>query len=342
MFGFPVDLNHIGQVMTDCVVYFLNISIPANNRYYGCITFAPDFSTKYRFYTMKKLVILIAFTGLFACQQQKNEISRLGMVRDSLSAVTSEKDQAIMDFLSSFNEIQENLDSIKALEKMITVASQQPGELQGDRKQQILEDIALLNQLIQKNKELNSSLQRRLNSANSKVGELQGMVTEFERMVSNLNSQVEQKNIEISQLTQNVEKLNIDVSQLSSQVQEVTRTVEEKTRIIDDQTVAMNKVYYAMGTVRELTDNNILEKSGGVLGVGRTLKIRRDFNRDYFTTTDMRGFTYLPLMAKKAKIISVHPSESFRISGEKTADTLFINNPQEFWKASKYLLIVID
>lgn len=291
---------------------------------------------------MKKLLVLIAIAGLFACQQQKNEISRLGMVRDSLTAVTSEKDQAILDFLTAFNEIQENLDSIKILEKMITVASEQPGELQGDRKQKILEDIALLNQLIQKNKELNTSLQRKLNSANSKIGELQGMVTEFERMVSNLNGQVEQKNIEIAQLTQNVESLNLDVSMLTQQVQEVTRTVEEKSRIIDDQTVAINKVYYAMGTVRELTDNNVLEKSGGVLGMGRTLKIRKDFNRDYFTVTDMRGFTFLPLMAKKAKIISVHPTESFRISGEKTADTLYINNPQEFWKASKYLLIVID
>lgn len=291
---------------------------------------------------MKKLLVLIAIAGLFACQQQKNEISRLGMVRDSLTAVTSEKDQAILDFLTAFNKIQENLDSIKILEKMITVASEQPGELQGDRKQKILEDIALLNQLIQKNKELNTSLQRKLNSANSKIGELQGMVTEFERMVSNLNGQVEQKNIEIAQLTQNVESLNLDVSMLTQQVQEVTRTVEEKSRIIDDQTVAINKVYYAMGTVRELTDNNVLEKSGGVLGMGRTLKIRKDFNRDYFTVTDMRGFTFLPLMAKKAKIISVHPTESFRISGEKTADTLYINNPQEFWKASKYLLIVID
>ena len=306
--------------------------------YYICI----GFFNQYRVNTMKKLVILIAITGLFACQQQKNEISRLGMVRDSLTVVSSEKDQAILDFLTAFNEIQENLDSIKILEKMITVASEQPGELKGDRKQKILEDIALLNQLIQKNKELNASLQRKLNSANSKVGELQGMVSEFERMVANLNTQVEQKNIEIAQLTQNVESLNLDVSMLSQQMQEVTRTVEEKTRIIEDQTVAMNKVYYAMGTVRELTDNNVLEKSGGVLGVGRTLKIRKDFNRDYFTTADMRGFTFLPLMAKKAKIISVHPSESFTISGEKTADTLYINNPQEFWKASKYLLIVID
>jgi hypothetical protein len=76
--------------------------------------------------------------------------------------------------------------------------------------------------------------------------------------------------------------------------------------------------------------------------MGRTLKIRKDFNREYFTEGDLRGLTYIPLHTKKARIISVHPQGSFRISGEKTADTLFIEDSSEFWKASKYLLVVFD
>lgn len=47
-------------------------------------------------------------------------------------------------------------------------------------------------------------------------------------------------------------------------------------------------------------------------------------------------------MVKKARVVSVHPSESFHITGDKRADTLFVDNAQEFWKASKYLLIVLD
>jgi len=291
---------------------------------------------------MRKIFFLLAILSVAACQQQKREIARLTNVQDSLTIVSSEKDSAILDFLTAFNEIQENLDSIKRLEKIVSVAKSQQGELKGLRKQQIVEDIALLNQLIQKNKQLNADLQKKLSVANSKIGQLQGMVTEFERMVNNLNSQIEQKDQEIAQLNRDVERLNIDVMQLADQVITARDEIREKTQIIEQQTETINKVFYALGNIKELTDNNILEKTGGVLGMGRTLKIRKDFNRDYFTPADLRGLTYIPLHAKKARVISVHPQGSFHISGNKTADTLFIDDAQEFWKASRYLLVVID
>jgi len=291
---------------------------------------------------MKKWILLFVVVALAGCQQKQQQIDRLNVVRDSLSQVAYEKDSAIMDFLTSFNEIQENLDSIKAVEKLVTVTSTQSGELKGSQKQQILEDIALLSQLLQKNKELTANLQKKLSGANAKVGQLQGMVAEFEKMVASLNVQIESKDAEIAQLSQDIQRLNIDVSQLTSQVQQVTQEVQEKTQVIETQTVELNKAWYAMGTVKELADNNVLEKSGGVLGVGRTLKMRKDFNRDYFYEVDIRTFQMLPLMVKKARVVSVHPSESFHITGDKRADTLFVDNAQEFWKASKYLLIVLD
>lgn len=292
---------------------------------------------------MRKLLFLfVAIVMATGCQQQKNEIARLGVVQDSLNAAAAEKDSAILDFLVAFNEIQSNLDSIKRLEQIVSVARSQQGEIRGSRKQQILEDIATLNQLLQRNKELNANLQKRLNSANSKIGQLQGVVTEFEKMVYSLNEQVEQKNIQIAQLNTDVERLSSDVNQLAGEVISVRQVVQEKEQIIERQTETINKVFYALGTVRELTENNILEKSGGVLGMGRTLKIRKDFNRDYFTETDMRGLSYIPLHTKKARIVSVHPQGSYRISGQKTADTLYIDDRQEFWKASRYLLVVLD
>jgi chromosome segregation ATPase len=291
---------------------------------------------------MKKLLIFIIVIALVSCQQDKSRLAALTSAHDSLTVAAAEKDSAIIDFLMAFNEIQENLDSIKTLEKMITVASQQPGELRGSRQSRIIEDIALLNQLIQRNKELNASLQGRLSTANSKIGELQGMVTEFDRMVSNMNAQINQKNAEIDQLTFNVQRLSMDVGQLTTTVDRVQQEVAEKSRIIDIQTVELNKVYYALGTVRELTENSVLEKAGGVLGIGRTLKIRKDFNREYFTEADKRGFTYLPVHSRKVRVVSVHPPESYRISGEKSADTIFVLNPEEFWKASRYLLLVVD
>jgi chromosome segregation ATPase len=292
---------------------------------------------------MKKwFILLFLVTALFGCQHRQQQIDRLSVVRDSLSQVAYEKDSAIMEFLTGFNEIQANLDSIKTVQKLVTVSSSQAGELKSSQKKQILEDIAILNQLLQKNKEMAATLQKKLNGASAKIGQLQGMVAEFEKMVANLNTQVEMKNAEIAQLTQDVQRLNIDVSQLTSQVQKVTQESQEKTQVIDKQTVALNKAFYAIGTVKELKENSVLEKEGGVLGLGRTLKMKKDFNRDYFTEVDIRSFEILPLMVKKVKVVSVHPVGSYHISGEKRADTLYIDNSQEFWKVSKYLLIVLD
>lgn len=292
---------------------------------------------------MKKwFIFIMLITVLFGCKHRQQQIDRLSVVRDSLSQVASEKDSAIMEFLAGYNQIQANLDSIKTVQKLVTVSSGQAGELKSSQKKQILEDIALLNQLLQKNKEMTANLQKKLNGANSKLNQLQGMVAEFEKMVANLNAQVQSKDAEIAKLTEDVQRLNIDVSQLTTQVQKVTQESQEKTQVIDQQTVALNKAFYAIGTVKELKENNVLEKEGGVLGLGRTLKMKKDFNRDYFTEVDIRKFDMLPLMVKKVRVVSVHPVGSYHISGEKRADTLFIDNSQDFWKVSKYLLIVLD
>jgi chromosome segregation ATPase len=292
---------------------------------------------------MKKWFILILlFPMLFGCQHRQQQIDRLSVVRDSLNQVAYQKDSAITEFLAGFNQIQANLDSIKTVEKLVTVSSNQTGELKNSQKQRILEDITLLGQLLQKNKQMVANLQKKLSNANAKMGQLQGMVAEFEKMVANLNTQVQSKDAEIAQLSQDVQRLNIDVSQLTNQVQKVTQEVQEKTQVIDKQTLALNKAFYAIGTVKELKENNVLEKEGGVLGMGSTLKMKKDFNRDYFTEVDIRKFDMLPLMVKKVRVVSVHPVGSYHISGEKRADTLFIDNSQEFWKVSKYLLIVLD
>lgn len=291
---------------------------------------------------MKKLALLFLVVALVGCQQRKKEILRLQAVQDSLNMVGTEKDSAILSFLSDFNDIQANLDSIKKLEKLVTVATERGVELKGSRKQQIMEDIYLINDLLQKNKSLNESLQKKLNSANFKIGKLEGMITEFEVMVSNMNNQIQQKDNEITQLNENVKKLNIEIGTLNKKIEDVTQENITKAQTIEQQITELNKAFYAFGTARELKDNNVLEKSGGLIGIGRTMKMRKDFNRDYFSVIDIRDFSYLPLNVKKAKVITVHPAESYHITGEKRADTLFIDNSREFWKASKYLLVVID
>jgi hypothetical protein len=292
---------------------------------------------------MKKLLILLlAVVALSSCHNYKKDAERLMMVKDSLQQETAYRDSSIVGFLNDFSEIQANLDSIKKIEKLVTVQSASGRELNANQKQMILEDISLLNDLLKRNKELTSSLQKKLKDANFKIGNLEGTMKELQLMVDNLEAQTQEKDGEIVMLKEDVKKLNVDISSLNEKIVAVETESQQKTQTIETQTVALNKAYYTFGTVKELKENGIIEKTGGVIGIGKTPVIKKDFNRDYFTEIDIRNFDYLRLMAKKAKVISVHPAGSFHIAGQKSADTLFVDNAAEFWKASKYLVVVVD
>ena len=290
----------------------------------------------------RNLILGLAVVFLVSCHSYKQDAEKLTMLRDSLQNEANIKDASIVEFLNDFNKIQESLDSIKQLEDLITVKSAQSREMNQRQKDLILEDIALLNDLIKKNKEQISSLQRRLNTANSRIGTLDAMVAEFERMVSNLEKQAKDKDVEIYALSQQVQSMSTDISLLSQRIYEVEGENKIKTETIQSQTVQLNKAYYVFGTNKELKDNDIIGKTGGLLGIGRTALIKESFNREYFTEIDIRDVDFIPLMVKKAEIISVHPAGSFHISGNKTADTLYIDNKAEFWKASKFLVVLTN
>jgi hypothetical protein len=277
-----------------------------------------------------------------ACHNYKKDAERLMFVRDSLHQETAFRDSSIVGFLNDFSEIQANLDSIKKIEKLVTVQSINGRELNSSQKQMILEDIALLNDLLKRNKELTASLQKKLKDANFKIGNLEGTMKELQMMVDNLEAQTQEKDGEIIMLKEDVRKLNIDISSLNEKIMVVETASQQKSQTIENQTIAMNKAYYAFGTAKELKDNGIIEKSGGVIGMGKTPVMKKDFNRDYFTEIDIRNFDYLRLMAKKAKLITVHPADSYHFTGKKLSDTLFIDNTAEFWKVSKYLVVLTD
>lgn len=292
---------------------------------------------------MKKLlVLLLSVVFLSSCHNYKKDAERLMFVRDSLQQESSFRDSSIVGFLNDFSEIQANLDSIKKIEKLVTVQSSSGRELNSSQKQMILEDIALLNDLMKRNKELTASLQKKLKDANFKIGNLQGTMKELQLMVDNLEAQTQEKDGEIILLKEDVRKLNVDISSLNEKIVVVETQSQQKTETIETQTITMNKAYYAFGTTKELKDNGIIEKSGGFIGMGKTPVMKKDFNRDYFTEIDIRNFDYLRLMAKKAKLITVHPADSYHFTGKKTSDTLFIDNSSEFWKASKYLVVLTD
>ena len=261
--------------------------------------------------------------------------------QDSVAQLGVQKDNTILEYIGAMNDIQSNLDSIKAIEKIVSVQTAPGTEVKAEAKKRIVEDIAQINNLLQKNKELVKALQGKLRNSNLKIVEL-------EKMIESLNKQMGEKDEEVASLKQQLEKLNIDVAGLNQKVETITKeseqAIKEKNEVIDTKTTELNTAYYAFGTKKELETKNVIEKEGGVLGMGKTLKLKKDFNRDFFMKVDIREFNQLQLNTKKAKLVTFHPDGSYHMTmtAKKTVESFIIDKPEEFWKASKYLLIVVE
>jgi len=114
-------------------------------------------------------------------------------------------------------------------------------------------------------------------------------------------------------------------------------------------TTYKNTVYYAVGTKDELIKKGIVTKEGSKFLVfgGTRLEPARNLSPEAFTAIDKTQNTTitLPRTDKKYKIIS-RQNPSYLGAGVtddgKVKGTVEIAQPEEFWSASKYLILVQD
>ena len=288
---------------------------------------------------MRKVIYLLLIgvvVGTTSCNRK--EIERLKAKNDSLMMAGSSKDANLVEFVDAFNSIQSNLDSIKQKEKIIDKTAKGGFEVKGDRKEQIQSDINYIYSLLQKNRLLVADLSAKLKKSGKHVAEL-------ELMIKNLNSQITEKDGQIASLKEELSKMNIKVENLNTQVTQLNTNVsnlsnenKDKQKVIEEKTAELNTAYFIIGTVKELKEKNIIKKEGFL---GTAKDVNSDIDKSLMTKVDITKVTSIPIMKKKATVISTHPASSYKIEGEKSADNLVILNQAEFWSLSKVLVISV-
>jgi hypothetical protein len=114
-------------------------------------------------------------------------------------------------------------------------------------------------------------------------------------------------------------------------------------------TAYKNRVYYAIGTKDELLKSGVVTKEGSKFLIfgGTRLEPARRPNLDAFTMIDKTQTLSIPLPRtdKKYKIVSRQNPEY--LTGDvsekgEVKGVLEIAAPEEFWSASKFLILVQD
>lgn len=283
---------------------------------------------------MRKLLPLFAVFGfLFSCKSYKDEFEKMSMERDSLVYVTDLKDSSINQFLISFNEIEANLDTIAHKQHTIEENAVQTTELKGDQRERINENIQIINELLERNNKLISGLQQKIKSQG-------GHISELNRMVEKLTKQIELKEAELLALNAQLEEMKLNVENLNVTIDTLTAQNLLKESDLKLNVEKLHTAYYVIGTFKELRDKNVVSKEGGFLGIGKNQLLKNDFNSDAFTRVDIASTNSIELNCSEAKIITTHPSNSYRFEKDNgRIKSLSITDYEKFWGASKYLVI---
>jgi len=283
---------------------------------------------------MKKYFLLLLVPFVIACgREAEKKAQELQARNDSLMSQTLQKDEAINEFIASINEIQGTLDTIKMKENIITLSTDKGGELKVSAKEQIKSDITTIYSLMMKNKETLNALQKKLRNTNLKVDELNKMVERLQKDITAKTAEIEALRDKLAKMNIEIDEANLQISNLSETVKTQSGQIENQTQTIQQQEEALNTAYYIIGTSKDLKKNGIIKND----------KILPDFNKDLFTKINIQKTTEISILSKGAKVLSNHPSSSFKLIGDKkTIQSLQILDNKAFWANSKFLVIVID
>lgn len=288
-----------------------------------------------RKFLLASLVLPLAI----ACNQDiKEDNARLKSENESLSQENHSKDSLIKSFVEDFSQIQENLATIREKEESIEAARQGGFEASGNVREQIITDVEAINELLSENKQTIEGLNDKIKRYSYEVGK-------FKKMVANLNKEIETKDGQVMELKENLASMNFEMTKLNSKLDTATARGRKQQQLIAEQTESLNTAYYAVGTSKDLEANEVIDRKGGIIGIGRTKTVADDFNRDYFTKIDISKTKVIPLKSKDddVKLVSNHPSDSYKWN--KTEDEvtgLEITNPDKFWKTTKYMVVIVD
>ena len=191
-----------------------------------------------------------------------------------------------------------------------------------------------------------SETEQRLRGSQQRVRSLSrlsdSLRTTLEATINNLQDVIESQKLMVASLTAQLDTL---------QTQNLALGAENLA--LKDTVAAETMVYYVIGTKDELKQKGLITEEGGsrVLFVlwrtGETVTPARDFDEAYFAAIDRRTTNEIPLPYPQGRyrIVSRHDftllatphDERGRVQG---AESLRISNSAEFWRPSKFLIIL--
>lgn len=212
-----------------------------------------------------------------------------------------------------------------------------PDESPAITKDKVKDRIEAVNSLLDKQRSKVAELQKMLEQSNSEHAK------QMKAALARMQAQLDAKDAEISELKAKIDAKNINIAELKSHITKMESNIsnlEQQTKQQEEALVAQNELlntgYVAMGSSKELKEQGLL--SGGFLAKKKVNVSGIDESK--FKKVDMRSYKSVVIPAKKAKVMTPMPEDSYTIT--KNSDntcTLKITDVARFWSQTTFLII---
>lgn len=284
---------------------------------------------------MKKIGLICGMAVmLMACGRNSSEYKQLQQEKDSLVEAQATQAAELKEALALLNEVEENFEKLREAENFLTAQSNLNGELSKTQRERIADNFELVHTLLKKNKEELDNLQKKTGKDAQHYSELQKTIVRLQKELESKAAQILTLQQQLGEKDEQIRTLSGSLADLSIMVDSLALRSEQQGKALDEKNDLLNTAWYIFGTRRELKAQKVLD--------GKKL-LQGNYDKEKFIKIDIRTETEIPLYAKRARVLTSHPEASYElVKGTDKALTLVIRDYQQFWEASRFLVIEVD
>ena len=254
-----------------------------------------------------------------------------------LSKSKAELQQLYDDSAKTLSEIQSSLDAIdKELLGSIDADSELPTGTPEERRASIINSLANARTKIEEYKKQIKDLENKLSASTGQIAGIQSVVNKLKASVADKEKIVSELEGRLANLSSTLETER-QISSAEISLREAL--LKDKESLIANQNVEANRMYYVVGTRKQLLDSGIIDRKGGILGIGKVSTVK-DVDLTKFTEfnlLDTQTVTF-PVTKKGYAVLSNHVAASYKV--EKAADQYQLTVlDQDLFRKQKVLVV---
>ncbi len=239
---------------------------------------------------------------------------------------------------ATIEEVQASLESLdEDLSGQLFTQSEIPDLSPEDRHQRLISSIANMREQIEADKKKIAQLEAQLASSRTQLRGVQETVNRLKDSIAEKESIMAELQDRMGIMNETIEEER-RLSKMEIAARE--QTIQEKEAALTEAEWEASQIFYAYGTRRHLMDQNIIDRKGGILGIGRVTLVAKKLNPEKFQEINLQESTQIrfPVTKKGYSVLSNHIATTYSVEKDGDEYVLSVLDPENFRK-QKFLVI---